>query len=431
MRLHLIARFCLVLLLSAFAIQKTHATSGIFDGYAIFNSTYYDLVTATGNPDFQGANLGNFPPGTIFSLGGQVKTFKNGSDNICGGKIWYTIYPASGSPGTFTFINLPYDSGFGDVPSGGSIDQQWQEFPGTNITVPSAVGAYKIAVYVTASGSPSGGGCGLDPFHTQNNGGAYWVADFTVGILINSAGAGGFQLGSTFAANGWTVVNGSATATQNQWFLGTSATSGVGTGNCAYITNNTGTGAYAYSNASAMYIVHFYRDVTFPAGATNISLSFDWRGVGETTAYDGLQISLATTATIPTAASSSQSGLVTGAIVSGATVVGDVLYFNQSTATSTTVSIPGSAAGNCATNNTMRLIFTFRMDGSVGTSPATAIDNIHLTAAPPLSPHWAARLPLIILCPQVAPTLTVLRLPSMPLTLQLPVAVCSFPLHLT
>jgi hypothetical protein len=51
--------------------------------------------------------------------------------------------------------------------------------------------------------------------------------------IISPSGAGGFELGSTFGDNGWTVVNGTATSTQNQWILGLSTTTNVGTGNCA------------------------------------------------------------------------------------------------------------------------------------------------------------------------------------------------------
>jgi len=201
--------------------------------------------------------------------------------------------------------------------------------------------------------------------------------------LISPSGDGGFENGSTFAANNWILVNGTPTSTLNQWIIGPSSTSGVGTGNSAYITNNTTTSAYAYTNNSAQYIVHFYRDITFPAGETNITLSFDWKGVGETSAYDGLQVSIAPTSVTPTAAATAPSGTVSTAIVAGATFVGNALYFNQSTATNTVISIPASLAGNCSSSSTLRLIFTFRMDGSVGTSPATAIDNISLTSSTP------------------------------------------------
>ncbi|HRD43380.1 MAG TPA: hypothetical protein PLN30_06485, partial [Ferruginibacter sp.] len=34
--------------------------SGIFESYAVVNGSWYDLQAATGNPDFNGANLGTF-----------------------------------------------------------------------------------------------------------------------------------------------------------------------------------------------------------------------------------------------------------------------------------------------------------------------------------------------------------------------------------
>lgn len=202
--------------------------------------------------------------------------------------------------------------------------------------------------------------------------------------LISPSGDGGFENGADFTTNGWTLVNGTPTSTQNQWYLGSSATAGIGSGNVAYITNNTATGAYAYTNSSAQYIVHFYRDVTFPAGETQITLSFKWKGVGETTAYDGLQVAIAPTSVTPTAATSAPSGSVTSVIVSGATYVGSVLYYNQATETTATISIPAATAGNSSAASTKRLIFTFRLDGSYGTSPGTAIDNISLISSLPV-----------------------------------------------
>ena len=94
-------------------------------------------------------------------------------------------------------------------------------------------------------------------------------------ILINPAGDGGFESGTDFAANGWTVVNGSVT---NKWFVGAASTPFSGS-RAAYIDNGTGI-TNAYTNTSAG-TVHFYRDVTFPAGEGNIVLSFKWKAQGE------------------------------------------------------------------------------------------------------------------------------------------------------
>ena len=149
--------------------------------------------------------------------------------------------------------------------------------------------------------------------------------------VINPLAEGGFELGTTFVDNGWTVVNGTATSTQNQWILGLSSTTGVGTGNCAYITNNTGTGAYAYTNNSAMYVVHFYRDIVIPANETKALLSFKWKCVGETGVFDGIQVSIAPTSVTPTATATAPSGAVTGPIVPNAFVAGNFLYFGHFT----------------------------------------------------------------------------------------------------
>ncbi|MFN4256885.1 MAG: MopE-related protein, partial [Saprospiraceae bacterium] len=150
-------------------------TSGIYESYAVVAGTYYDLQNATANPDFQAFNLGQFGPGGTLTLsGGQIKTYKNGAANICGGKLWYSIYPASGSPTIWNSVALSFQNDLG----GG--DQQWGTTGNTtNILSGLGLGNYKIAVYVSASGGASGG-CGTDPLHVQNNGCANWVADFTV-----------------------------------------------------------------------------------------------------------------------------------------------------------------------------------------------------------------------------------------------------------
>lgn len=151
---------------------------GIFDAYAVVNDQFYDLMTATSNPDFVNADLGSFSPinGVLEMSGGEIKTYKNSGTNICGGKIWYAVYPAGGSPGAFAAINLAFHSDLG----GG--DQIWQTVNGTtNLITGLAPGNYHLAVWVSDWGNPPGGpDCATDPFHVQDNGGAYWVANFSV-----------------------------------------------------------------------------------------------------------------------------------------------------------------------------------------------------------------------------------------------------------
>ena len=155
-----------------------NGTSGIFESYVVIGSQYYDLQNATGNPDFQGANLGSFlNTGNLNFSGGQIKTYKNSGDNFCGGKVWYSVYPAAGSPGSFTAVNLPFNF---DMSNPG--DQQWGTASNVaNILTSLPAGNYKIAVYVDASGNQNGASaCSCDPFKVQNNSGNYWVANFKV-----------------------------------------------------------------------------------------------------------------------------------------------------------------------------------------------------------------------------------------------------------
>lgn len=169
--------------------------------------------------------------------------------------------------------------------------------------------------------------------------------------LINGTTVGGFESGSGFAANGWTVVNGAQT---NMWYCitpGNPAAPFAGT-NCAYISNtHPGGGSYAYTVTSAS-VVHFYRDVTIPAGEPYLNLQFRYKGQGEST-YDYLRVFSVPTTVTPAAGTQ----LTTGQI--GAN------YYNLVGTTWTLASI-----NFCGTpGSTIRLVFSWRNDATVGTPP--------------------------------------------------------------
>jgi len=186
-----------------------------------------------------------------------------------------------------------------------------------------------------------------------------FILGYSQTILVNATTNGGFESGTTFAANGWTVVNGSQT---NKWFVGSTGVPFAGT-RCAYISNN-GTGStYNYINATS--VVHFYRDITFPAGETNIQLSFRWKGQGES-CCDYLKVFLVPTSTTPVAGTQLTSGQIGGNLnMQGAYQLANFI-------------LPCSAAGT-----TMRLVFSWRNNGYIGTQPPGAIDNIQVTSALP------------------------------------------------
>ena len=119
-------------------------------------------------------------------------------------------------------------------------------------------------------------------------------------VLISPTGDGGFENGSDFPSNGWSFDNGTAT---NKWFVGT-----VPTGfnnNAAYVSNDGGV-TWAFTNTS-ISVVHFWKDITFPAGESNITMSFLWAALGETSSFDALMVSLAPTSYTPTASTTSLS----------------------------------------------------------------------------------------------------------------------------
>ena len=183
--------------------------------------------------------------------------------------------------------------------------------------------------------------------------------------LLSPTGDGGFETSaSNFPSNGWSI----ASQAQNAWFNGSAV---VNSGSrAAYITTTGSAGAAATYNKGTTRVSHLYRDVIIPVGATNISLSFNWQGVGEVSAggiyYDFLTVSMIPTSTVPVAATT----LVTGALATNLN--------NQSTWQFLSIPISSAVAGT-----TQRFVFTWQNDASGGTDPSGAIDNVSITANVP------------------------------------------------
>ena len=187
-------------------------------------------------------------------------------------------------------------------------------------------------------------------------------------VLIDPIGAGGFELGNTFAANGWSVSN----SANNPWIVAP-LSNGLITGNAAFISDNGTTPNYIQANNSSNY---FWRDVTIPAGETKIRLTFDWISNGES-AWDLWQVFLAPTSITPVGSTTHPGNGLTNVptAIAGATFVGSGQL--QTTVQSATLFLPASAAGT-----TVRLIFHWKNDGG-GTQPPAQIDNISLTSTVP------------------------------------------------
>jgi hypothetical protein len=196
-------------------------------------------------------------------------------------------------------------------------------------------------------------------------------------VLIDPAGDGGFETGTTLTANGWTAVNNAT----NAWNVGT-ATFSAGT-KSAYISSSGGT-VYSYGNTTSA-VSHFYRDITVPAGQSAITLSFKLKGDGDVAGgiyYDKLMVYTAPTTFTPVTSSP---------VSSGTTLTDATLAYAQaanygSAYNSITVVLPASLAGT-----TFRLIFTWHNDSSLGTVPSS-VDEISLISTVP--------------SPSICPTLT-------------------------
>jgi hypothetical protein len=191
-------------------------------------------------------------------------------------------------------------------------------------------------------------------------------------VLIDGTSAdGSFETqdacGSSYAADGWSVVNGSQT---HRWAVGTLA--GAHHGNRAiFISDQADCSAYQYDIAGED-VVHFYRDITVPAGYAYVKVSFYARLQGDRVAaylYDYLGVYWAPTSVTPTP----------GTLVNSSyQQVGAALISNEWTYFET--HICGVGPG------TYRLIFSWRTTNTnpspanSGTQPPAAIDRIHVVA---------------------------------------------------
>jgi hypothetical protein len=186
-----------------------------------------------------------------------------------------------------------------------------------------------------------------------------WI--FLIILLFAFAGKGWGQTtlwSETFeSTNSLSLVQGSQV---NYWARGTST---YYAGSYSLYTTNGSGNAYTLTSAS---VSHAYKDITIPTGATNVSLTFYWKGYGEST-YDHLKVWIVDQTTTPVAGTQLTS-----------TLLGT--YNQSSSFAQATINL--SAYAGLA----KRLVFSWRNDGSLGTQPPAAIDNILITYTPAARP---------------------------------------------
>lgn len=185
--------------------------------------------------------------------------------------------------------------------------------------------------------------------------------------IIDSTTDGGFESGTTFAANNWSNTAGSAA--QNQWVIDDGATSGFSGLRCAYVSNNSGANPppHTYTNTTTR-ISHIYRDITIPVGESDITLNFDWILDGESI-FDYMRVWIVPQSYTPTYGTQITA---VGAAPTGNVQLGMDMS-EQNTWTNTSYQLPTSYE-----NTSVRLVFEWINDGSLGDNPPAAVDNISL-----------------------------------------------------
>ena len=161
--------------------SQSQAAWDIFQSYVILDSGGGDQylaggINADGASTFDGTDLGDFTAADALTLnGGELKTYKNGSSNVCGGNLNYRVYASGDTPGAFSAVNLTYDSELG----GG--DQKWSA-TGAGIDLLGALpaGDYVLELYWDASGDDAGG-CSDTKF--DSNFGNNFTATFSIIVL--------------------------------------------------------------------------------------------------------------------------------------------------------------------------------------------------------------------------------------------------------
>ncbi|OYU78961.1 MAG: hypothetical protein CFE23_16230, partial [Flavobacterium sp. BFFFF1] len=140
-------------------LQQAHGQSAGFNSTFIVldinngGNAYFDLQAATGNPDFQGANLGNFCEGSgngIILKGAEHNVYKCGSCDLTNTRLYYSIYPTGSPSGSFVSNTIGYS--LGNANGCGGADQRWSDTGyATNLLSGLTPGNYTIEVYSDAS----------------------------------------------------------------------------------------------------------------------------------------------------------------------------------------------------------------------------------------------------------------------------------------
>ena len=185
-------------------------------------------------------------------------------------------------------------------------------------------------------------------------------------LFGGSNGNGNFENGST----DWVFVNGSQA---NKWVVSNNATPGF-TGNCMYISSSAAAPySHTYNTVSPTYS-YFYKDVAIPAGTNTLWLVFDYICNGQVV---GTPPGLEAKDAFRIYGRPTNQPIVAGQELDNVLISASAGYYNQSTWKKEVRYLdPTGFAGG-----TMRIIFQWLNDGSLGQQPPAALDNIEMYAS--------------------------------------------------
>ncbi len=300
-------------------------------------TTYYFLISTFATPQTTPYTLTiqvvNCPPPTGLGVSDVNENSANLSWDANGATSWEVVVQTQGSglpidtAGVTTTVNTDY-----------------------NVTATTAGVAFTEATgyeyYVRAD-------CGDGTFSTWSGPFVFTTTQVPATMNYSENFDGG--------ASGFTLSNGTQT---NKWVIG-SATSNS-PANSLYISNNEGV-SNTYTNTSTS-VVHAYRDIQMPASVDQVNLSFDWKAQGES-CCDYLRVWI-----VPAATFTPTPGTQITVANSGGQQIGGNRNMNN---TWTTVNQTINATAY--SGQVLRVIFEWRNDGSVGTNPPAAVDNIALS----------------------------------------------------
>ena len=146
-----------------------------------------DLINPTSPADSFITNLGSFiqNSGALTFGGGEIKTFKAPTGNVCGATMFYNVHLQSDPAGTFFPLQLQFfsDCNSGSFNGGGPCkdrDQKWQTVTSGLLDMTAlSPGNYVLEVYYSVNGdSDSNSQC--DDTKLINNGGQNFLSSFSI-----------------------------------------------------------------------------------------------------------------------------------------------------------------------------------------------------------------------------------------------------------